>query len=194
MVLELREFSDFIKLTLKLQRQAWDYCRRHDDENFKWWFDDPLKFKRKCLISLADEIEKNMIEGIAGLREHKFFSFEFHKGEAPEWNLWRIKIFFSEDGHEWQQVFFRTIPLWMSDGLTMELMPENGLPQHVRIESCYATWHRQSNNWSDMLKIQIGEIVPNCGRVYQNIPLVLAETEYKIEYSERCIELSKPLK
>jgi hypothetical protein len=190
LALELRGFSDFITLTLQLQRKAWNHCRRHDDENFKWWFEDPLQFKRKCIISMADEIEKSMSKDSISLADRQFFSFEFHKGDAPEWNLWRIKIFFSEDGHEWRQMFFRTIPLWMSDGLTLELMPESSLPQYVRIESCYAAWHRQSD-WSDMLKIRIGEIIPACGSIYQDIPLVSAETEYKIEYSATCIELSK---
>jgi hypothetical protein len=194
LVRELRDFSGFIELTLKLQRQAWDYCRRSEDENFRWWFEDPLIFKQKCLNSLANELEKNISKGSICLADHKFFSFKFHKGDAPEWNLWRVKILFSENGHEWQQVFFRTVPLWMSDGVTLELMPESDLPQHVRIESCYATWHRQSGIWSDMLKIRIGEIMPGCGRVYEHIPFVLAEMEYEIEYSAQCIKLSKRLK
>ena len=187
---ELRELADFIELTLKLQRRAWNYCRRQEDENFKWWFEDPLQFKRRCLIGMADEMENIIVKRSGHLAERKFFSFEFHKGDAPEWNLWRIKIFFSEDGHEWRQMFFRTIPLWMSDGLTLELMPERGLPQHVRIESCYATWHRPGD-WSDMLKIRIGGISPAYGSVYQDIPLVAAETQYRIKHSSHSIELSK---
>ena len=191
---ELHGLAGFTDYALQAQRIAWQACRRIDDSNFKWWFEDPLQFKRNCLISLADELEDNMSKGSICLAKRKFFSFEFHKGDAPEWNLWRVKILFSKNRHEWQQVFFRTVPLWMSDGVTLELMPENGLPQHVRIESCYATWHRQSGDWSDMLKIRIGEIMPVCGRVYEHIPLVLAETEYEIEYSAQCIELSKRLK
>ena len=89
-------------------------------------------------------------------------------------------------------MFFRTIPLWMSDGLTLELMPESGLPRYVRIESCYAAWHRQPD-WSDMLKIRIGEIIPDCVSIYRDVPLVPAEAQYKIEYSAQCIELSKNL-
>lgn len=187
---ELHGFSAFIELTLQLQRYVWDHCRRHDDENFKWWFEDPLQFKSRCFTAIADEIENNMRETPFRLADRPFFSFAFHKGDAPEWNLWRIKIFFSENGHEWRQMFFRTIPLWMSDGLTLELMPESGLPQYVRIESCYATWHRQPD-WSDMLHIRLGVICPACGSIYQDIPLVPAESQYKIEYSATCIELSK---
>ena len=187
---ELRRFSAFIELTLQLQRQAWDHCRRHNDENFKWWFEDPLQFKRRCFTAIADEIENNMRETPFRLADRPFFSFAFHKGDAPEWNLWRIKIFFSEDGHEWRQMFFRTIPLWMSDGLTLELMPESGLPQYVRIESCYATWHRHPD-WSDMLNIRFGVICPVRDSIYQDIPLAPAESQYKIEYSATCIELSK---
>jgi len=189
---ELRGFSAFIELTLQLQRHAWDQCRRHEDENFKWWFEDPLQFKRRCFVAIADEIEKNMSKAPFSLTDRQFFSFAFHKGDAPEWNLWRIKISFSEDGHEWRQMLFRTIPLWMSDGLTLELMPESGLPQYVRIESCYATWHRQPD-WSDMLNIRLGVICPVRGSIYQDIPLVPAESQYKIEYSATSLELSKLL-
>lgn len=192
LVSELREFSGFIELALKLQRQAWDCCRRHEDENFKWWFEDPLQFKRKCLTALADELEKNIGKETVSLAGRRFFSFAFHRGDAPEWNLWRIKIFFSENGHEWRQMFFRTIPLWMSDGLTLELMPESGLPRYVRIESCYAAWHRHPD-WSDMLKIRIGEIIPDRVSIYRDVPPVPAEAQYRIEYSPQCIELSKYL-
>ena len=182
---KLRRLAEFTQKTLTIQCQAWNHCRKPEDQNFQWWFTDPLNCKITCLKRFASELESMNFAP-----EHRFFVFQFHKGDAPAFNLWRIKILFSDDGILWKQVFFRTIPLWMSDGLTLEFMPEEGrLPRMVRIEPCYATWNPPGNDWRNMLKIGIGTLSTQAGKLYADSEPQAAETWYEVDYAADGINL-----
>lgn len=160
---ELEDFDSFLLDTLEIQRSVWIQCRRPYDDNFKYWFEDTLAFKSKCIRNIIEELKKCIDSNRPLQLEGKeFFIFEFHKGDAAEWNLLRVKILFSNDGIDWKQMFFRTVPLWMSDGVTLKLMPEGKLPEYMKIIPCYATWHSSEYDWSDMIKIKVGKLmIPN---------------------------------
>lgn len=158
---QIRLLTAFMAETLSAQRAAWDVSRKPDDPNFDYWFKDPLLYKIKSLNTFAD-----LLDGLPGnssgqlaLPELNYFLFEFNKGNAESWNLLRVKIFYSDCATRWEQVFFKTIPLWMDDSLNLKLMPHDGkLPDYVKIVPIYSTWHRSDNNWSDMIKVSCGKI------------------------------------
>jgi hypothetical protein len=161
---QIRLLTKFMHETLKIQKEAWKACRRTHDPNYDWWFREPLLYKIKCLDAFADYLDAGPGKEAPALN---YLLFRFNKGNAASWNLLRIKIFYSECGGKWEQVFFKTIPLWMDDSLDFKLMPYKGkLPDYIKIVPVYATWHREGGDWSDMIEILCGKINLFPGELY----------------------------
>ena len=168
-IAQLHSLIDYMQKTLIAQRIAWNICRKEYDPNYNWWFEDPLMYKIKCLSKFVDSLAASQKASSSNitLAELDYFLFKFNKSDAKSWNLLRIKIFYSDCGYKWEQVFFKTIPLWMDDCLNFKLMPCNGeLPNYVKIVPIYATWHRASNNWNDMIEISCGKINMTPNKIY----------------------------
>jgi glycosyl hydrolase family 20 len=149
---QLRNLVHLMKNTLKTQRTAWDSTRFINDKNFDWWFTDPLECKIKCIEKLALEIKES--QNI----NHKMIVFNVNKGDAPLWNLLRIKILFSNDKTIWKQIFFKTAPLWMSEGFSFKLMPAETLPEWIKIEFSCWTWRDKKAPWTKMINWEIAEV------------------------------------
>ena len=156
----IQSLIDFMQETLSAQRAAWKVSRRTEDPNYNWWFKDPLQYKMKCLntfVDCLDNLQKSSSTKTM-LPELNYLLFRFNKGDAASWNLLRTKIFYSDCGSKWEQVFFKTIPLWMDDCLELKLMSYDGvLPNYIKIVPVYATWH-QPGPWDDMIKVFTGTL------------------------------------
>jgi len=167
-VKQLHQLASLAGTTLALQKEAWCKTRRADDNNFDWWFTDPLNFQRDCLTDLAGELTEIAASGKAWSTDHAdYLRLRINKGIAPSWNLLRLRIYFSCDAQTWSQVFFRTVPLWMDNGVTINLMPRGPLPRHIRIETSAWTWHPGGDDWSDMLRWEVDRL-RGVGRIQNN--------------------------
>lgn len=163
MAAQLRGLASQAEIALELQKKAWVQMRRADDVNFDWWFTQPLHFQWNCLWDLADEIENIAIPERPWRPEYvDYLRLRFNKGSAQFWNLLRMRIEFSWNGTEWSQVFFRTVPLWMQDGISIDLMPRGPLPQHIRMTPSAWTWHSGGKDWSDMVQWKVQRL-RGCG-------------------------------
>ena len=59
-------------------------------------------------------------------------------------------------------------------------MPEKELPKFVRIDSCYATWHENTENWADMIEIGIGNIQLSKDTVFHLLRFELGWSIYTV--------------
>jgi hypothetical protein len=132
---------------------------------------------------MAEWIETAIDRGLpVELGGRCFLRLQVSKGNSPAWNLLRLRIWFSWDGQEWMQVFFRTVPLWMDKGVALSLMPCGALPQHIRIEPSCWCWHESKEDWSDMIQWQLVRLPlisesPSVGAVS------VSDAEYQLESS-----------
>lgn len=180
---QIRSLACFMQKTLDAQSAAWKISRKIQDPNFTWWFKDPLQYKIKCLNSFADTLSTSA--------EYNYFLLKFSKGSATSWNLLRVKIFYSDCGEKWQQVFFKTIPLWMDDCLTLKLMPDAGkLPNYFKIVPIYATYHSSTDNWDDMINVSCGKINMSRGKLYEEKHFPATQI-YDLDSTRTAITLSK---
>ena len=113
-------------------RTLWNERRNPGDLNFKLWFGDVLPFLKTAYLR--------------GRPPRRMLRLLCNKGDAAEWNLLRVKIRF--DG---ELIFFKTIPLWMSDEVPVDIAPLDDLPEQIHLEVIYATCPPRSGNWQEMV-------------------------------------------
>ncbi len=169
---KLRHFNLFMKETVACQRSAWNATRFEYDENFNSWFSEPLEYKIRCLETMATEIDDRKFV------DHEMVVFSVNKGEADAWNLLRIKVLFSDDNKKWQQMFFRTVPLWMSDDVSFVLMPERQLPAWIRLKFSCWTWRDLRRGWMEMLGWKIMK-----KSLCNTVPTLVETKKYEIAHA-----------
>ncbi|MDD3886294.1 MAG: family 20 glycosylhydrolase [Victivallaceae bacterium] len=168
-----RRESAFFGRVLRTYRSLWCLRRRPDDPNFNTWFAEPLAFMRQCLKQGARPEEMLVLHG--------------SKGEAPGWNLLRLRLTTQK-----RILFFKTLPLWMTGGLDLPIVPVRRLPRRFSVRIEYATWRDPARQWRDLLDWHIAELNADgtpCGNPFP------AEERYLIVYdaATRTFEFSRRL-
>jgi len=153
----LKELRTLYLRTLNLMHIAWNRTRKHGDANFDLWFSSPLGYQMRSIGEIEDVLKKALKGHSHGFEigGRVVIQIEFRNLFDEPWIV-RPHIYFSSDKICWQEIFFKSIPLWMRKEMRVNLMPINIEDANfIKIVPASYSCFPPNRDWTKAIKIAL---------------------------------------